>query len=71
VLARNIKAARLAREWSQETLAKRLKVSRVAVTMWEAGGYSPSLPNLQKIARLFGVSVDVLLTGRVVRKVAA
>jgi transcriptional regulator with XRE-family HTH domain len=65
VLAKNIRAARVARGWSQEVLAGRLDVSRVAVTMWEAGAYRPSLPKLQRLAKLFKLTVDDLLTGRV------
>jgi len=69
VLAKNIKAARLRRGWSQQDLAKRLKVSRVAVLSWEAGTYSPRLPRLQRLARLFDIGVEDLLSTK--RKEAA
>jgi putative transcriptional regulator len=61
VLAKNIKAARLKRGWSQQDLAKRLKVSRVAVLGWESGAYAPRLPRLQRLARLFNLGVEDLL----------
>lgn len=67
MLASNIKRARKARGWSQEVVAKKLRVSRVAVTNWENptdDGNLPSIKNLQRLARIFGVTVDDLLAGR-------
>lgn len=66
VLARNIRKVRKARGLSQADVAKRLSVSRVAVTNWERvkAGNQPSLDHLRSLARIFGVSVDDLLAGR-------
>ncbi len=46
---------------SQEALAEKLHVSRQAITKWECGGGLPDVENLQRIAALFGVTVDELL----------
>ena len=48
---------------TQEQLAEQLYVSRTAVSKWESGRGYPNLESLKMIARLFGVSVDELLSG--------
>ncbi|HEY8435513.1 MAG TPA: helix-turn-helix transcriptional regulator [Haloplasmataceae bacterium] len=48
----------------QRELAEKLNVSRVAITQYENGKRLPEWDKLQKIADIFGVSVDYLL-GRV------
>lgn len=45
----------------QRELAEKLNLSRVAITQYENGKRFPELETLQKIADLFGVSVDYLL----------
>ena len=57
-----LKALRAERGMTQEQLAGRLYVSRTAVSKWETGGGTPNLDSLQALARLFGVSVDDLLS---------
>jgi len=42
---------------SQEALAKQLGVAGNTVSRWETGTYQPSLPDLEKVARFFGVSI--------------
>lgn len=56
---------------SQEELADRLGVSRQAVSNWERGLSSPDTENLLALARVYGTSVDWLLTGRSVETQAA
>lgn len=46
---------------SQEALARRMDVSRQAVTKWESGQSAPSTENLFRLAELFGTTVDLLL----------
>ena len=48
---------------TQEELARRLFVSRTAVSKWESGRGYPSLESLKDIAALFSVSIDALLSG--------
>ena len=42
---------------SQEALAKQLKVAPNTVSRWETGIYRPSLQDLERLARFFGVSM--------------
>ena len=62
-VARNI--ARLRREagYTQLTLAEKLQYSDKAVSKWESGASIPDAGVLLEITRLFGVTVDYLLTG--------
>lgn len=48
---------------TQEELAEQLFVSRTAVSKWESGRGYPGIDSLKSIGRLFGVSVDELLSG--------
>lgn len=56
-----IAALRREQDWSQETLADQLGLSRQAVSKWEAGQTVPGMDNLIELAKLFHVSVDTLL----------
>mgnify|MGYP004606554191 FL=1 len=47
---------------SQEELAEKLNVSRQAVSKWENGTAQPELSKLVELSRLYGVSVDELLS---------
>jgi len=47
---------------TQEFVAERLGVSRQAVSKWESSASDPSTSNLFALAKLFGVSVDDLLS---------
>lgn len=47
---------------SQEELAEKLNVSRQAVSKWENGAAQPELSKLVELSRLYGVSVDELLS---------
>lgn len=47
---------------SQEELAEKLSVSRQAVSKWENGAAQPELSKLVELSRLYGVSVDELLS---------
>lgn len=42
---------------SQERLAAELKVATNTISRWETGTYRPSIEDLEKLARFFGVSV--------------
>ncbi|HET8783295.1 MAG TPA: helix-turn-helix transcriptional regulator [Pyrinomonadaceae bacterium] len=42
---------------SQEALAARLKVASNTISRWETGTYRPSLKDLERISRFFGVSM--------------
>jgi transcriptional regulator with XRE-family HTH domain len=42
---------------SQEVLAAHLKVASNTISRWETGVYRPSLQDLERLARFFGVSM--------------
>ena len=42
---------------SQDALAGHLKVASNTISRWETGTYRPSLKDLEKITRFFGVSI--------------
>lgn len=46
---------------TQAELAKKLSISRSALSLWEISKREPDYKTLEKIASLFGVSVDYLL----------
>ena len=57
----NLKAARLARRFSQQQMADELGISRSAYAGYEIKRRSPSIELLQKLATVLQVSVDDLL----------
>ena len=62
-LNRQLIALRTARGMSQEELAEQLQVSRQSVSKWETGASVPSLDKLVELARLFGITLDELVSG--------
>ena len=67
MLAVQIAFLRIGKGWSQAELGRRLGVSASAIGMYEQGRKEPSLGLVVRIARLFGVTVDYLLTGEALR----
>ena len=63
MLSRRIQELRASLGWSQVELAKRLQISKQTVSNWENDNIQPSEDMLIRIARLFGVTTDYLLTG--------
>ena len=47
---------------TQEELAGKLYVSRTAISKWESGRGYPNIESLKAISKLFGVTVDELLS---------
>ena len=62
-IAEEINRLRSAAGISQEELANRLEVSRQSVSKWETGASIPDVEKLVKMAQLFGVTLDELVTG--------
>lgn len=56
-----LKSLRLANNLTQDELAKRLKISRSAVGMYESGSREPDFDTLELIADFFNVDVDYLM----------
>lgn len=62
MLNRNIKELRIERGLTQAELAKAIGVTQGAVYFWEKGINEPTAGYLVKMATLFSVSVDELLS---------
>lgn len=62
-LGTTISRLRTERNMSQGDLAEALDVSRQSVSKWETNASVPELDKLVKLSRLFGVSLDELVTG--------
>jgi len=56
----HVRELRGERGWSQAELAQKLDVSRQTVNAVETGKYDPSLPLAFKLARLFGVPIEMI-----------
>jgi len=55
-----IRRLRMEREWTQEELAARIRVSSQAVSKWETGQSLPDISQVPTLARTFGVTTDEL-----------
>lgn len=63
-MGHRIAALRREAGWSQSELARRLGVSASAVGMYEQGRREPAADMLVQMGKVFGVTVDYLLTGQ-------
>lgn len=63
-LGENIYRLRTEKNMSQGDLADALEVSRQSVSKWENDSAVPELEKLVKMADIFGVSIDELVTGK-------
>ena len=64
MLGIRIAILRISKGWSQAELARRIGVSTSAVGMYEQGRRQPAADVLVKLAEIFEVTTDFLLTGR-------
>jgi len=62
-LGKRIAALRKEKGMTQEELAEKLGVSPQAVSKWENGQSCPDISLLPRLAAIFGVTTDLLLTG--------
>lgn len=62
-LGENIYGLRTEKNMSQGDLADVLEVSRQSVSKWENNSAVPELDKLIKLAEVFGVTIDALVTG--------
>ena len=70
-LGENIYRLRTEKNMSQGDLADALEVSRQSVSKWENNSAVPELEKLVKMAELFGVSIDELVTGKSSKEASA
>lgn len=62
MIADNLSSLRKLNRMSQEEVAERIGVSRQAVAKWETGATMPDLSNCMELAKLYGVSIDDLVS---------
>lgn len=62
-LGDNIYRLRTQQNLSQGDLADQLEVSRQSVSKWENNSAVPELEKLMKMAQIFGITLDELVTG--------
>jgi putative transcriptional regulator len=56
----HLRTLRAERGWSQEELARTLKVSRQTVNSIETGKYDPSLPLAFRVAKVFDRPIEAI-----------
>lgn len=62
-IAKNLRALRVNRHWSQAKLAEELGVTRQTVSSWERAVSFPDIEMLKKLSHLYGVGIDEILGG--------
>ena len=65
-----LQALRKQKGLTQEELAEKLYISRTAVSKWESGRGYPNIDSLKAISKLFGITIDELLSGEQVLTIA-
>ena len=60
-VGKKIRQLRKEKNWTQENLAKKLKVLQPHVNRWEKNKCAPSLEALKKLSELFNISIDNLI----------
>lgn len=60
-IGENIKALRETRGLSQEDLAQRMNMARPGISNWENGKSEPSSSQLVQLAKIFNISLDMLV----------
>ena len=70
-LGEKIKLQRKKHDMSQRDMAERLFVSRQAVSKWEHGVALPDIMTLYAMSRLFGVTMEQLITSDIAERLHA
>ena len=66
-IGKMIAALRKTKGWTQVELAEKLNISDKAVSKWESEAGYPEITMFPRLADLFGVSIDYLMTGKEVQ----
>ena len=61
IISRYLQLLRKSHNYTQEELAKKLDISRQAVSKWETGPTLPDLEVLLKISKLYGLTINEIL----------
>lgn len=65
LIAKYLQFLRRSRSYTQDDLAKRLNVSRQAVSKWETGTAIPDLEVLLKISKLYDITINDILEPKI------
>ena len=71
ILSEKIKLLRLSCNYSQVDVAEKLSVTKQTISNWENNNIQPSVDMLVKIADLFGVTTDYLLSRENIARIDA
>ena len=63
MISSNIATLRKKHRWTQETLARKVGVSRQTIAKWEAPGGNPDISSCIRLAQAFDVAIDDLVNG--------
>ncbi len=69
-LSEKLQQLRKEKGLTQEQLAEKIFVSRTAISKWESGRGYPSLDYLKSISKFFEISIDDLLSGEELIRIA-
>ena len=69
-LSEKLQELRKEKGLTQEELAEALFVSRTAISKWESGRGVANIESLKAISKFFSVSIDELLSGEEILKIA-
>lgn len=61
IISRYLQLIRKSHNYTQEELAKKLDISRQAVSKWETGTTLPDVEVLLKISKLYGITINEIL----------
>lgn len=61
IISKYLQLLRKKHNYTQDELAKRLDISRQAVSKWETGAAIPDLEILLKISKLYGITINDIL----------
>lgn len=61
IISRYLQLLRKNHNYTQEELAKKLDISRQAISKWETGTTLPDLEILLKISKLYGLTINEIL----------
>lgn len=69
IVGRNIAFLRRRQRMTQQGLAEAMNVSHQAVSKWENGAALPDIQTVLSMSRLFGITMEALLTSPMVESV--
>jgi transcriptional regulator with XRE-family HTH domain len=70
-IGNKIRRLRQDRNWSQTQLAQKIDINKRFISAYETGKSKPSAKTLQKLAEVFSVSVDYLLSDEQTKNLAS